>query len=452
MSERDTIISLATIAGESALGIIRISGSLCTQLCTDIFDKISPTPRKTFVKNYRSLSGKIVDQVLAVFFEYGKSYTGEETLEITLHGNTLIANLILDDLIRRNCRLAEPGEYTKRAYLNGKLDLTQAEAVAELIAAKSEIELEIANHQLLGSLSNKLLEIQSQLIHLQAKFEASIDFPEDEIKEYNIPEILNLIIPIKESVNRLIKSTDIKSSLSQGIKISLVGPPNVGKSSIFNKLLHTNRAIVSCEPGTTRDYLSKEIVISGYAIELFDTAGIRETNLNLETLGIKNSIEVIKDSSIVLLVFDSSLPYPSDFFEYIKEEIKSQSIIIIENKSDLERVITSENYPTHFSVIKSSTLNENCSNEILNEVSRALVGKYKIDPSADILVSKRQHKHLTDSLSHINEVQSLLTDAINEEFILQELKMCIQCINAIIGQTDNEDMLDELFKNFCIGK
>ena len=452
MSERDTIISLATIAGESALGIIRISGSLCTQLCTDIFDKISPTPRKTFVKNYRSLSGKIVDQVLAVFFEYGKSYTGEETLEITLHGNTLIANLILDDLIRRNCRLAEPGEYTKRAYLNGKLDLTQAEAVAELIAAKSEIELEIANHQLLGSLSNKLLEIQSQLIHLQAKFEASIDFPEDEIKEYNIPEILNLIIPIEESVNRLIKSTDIKSSLSQGIKISLVGPPNVGKSSIFNKLLHTNRAIVSCEPGTTRDYLSKEIVISGYAIELFDTAGIRETNLNLETLGIKNSIEVIKDSSIVLLVFDSSLPYPSDFFEYIKEEIKSQSIIIIENKSDLERVITSENYPTHFSVIKSSTLNENCSNEILNEVSRALVEKYKIDPSADILVSKRQHKHLTDSLSHINEVQNLLTDAINEEFILQELKMCIQCINAIIGQTDNEDMLDELFKNFCIGK
>ena len=452
MSERDTIISLATIAGESALGIIRISGSLCTQLCTDIFDKISPTPRKTFVKNYRSLSGKIVDQVLAVFFEHGKSYTGEETLEITLHGNTLIANLILDDLIRRNCRLADPGEYTKRAYLNGKLDLTQAEAVAELIAAKSEIELEIANHQLLGSLSNKLLEIQSQLIHLQAKFEASIDFPEDEIKEYNIPEILNLIIPIEESVNRLIKSTDIKSSLSQGIKISLVGPPNVGKSSIFNKLLHTNRAIVSCEPGTTRDYLSKEIVIAGYAIELFDTAGIRETNLNLETLGIKNSIEVIKDSSIVLLVFDSSLPYPSDFFEYIKEEIKSQSIIIIENKSDLERVITSENYPTHFSVIKSSTLNENCSNEILNEVSRALVGKYKIDPSADILVSKRQHNHLTDSLSHINEVQSLLTDAINEEFILQELKMCIQCINAIIGQTDNEDMLDELFKNFCIGK
>ena len=452
MSERDTIISLATIAGESALGIIRISGSLCTQLCTDIFDKISPTPRKTFVKNYRSLSGKIVDQVLAVFFEYGKSYTGEETLEITLHGNTLIANLILDDLIRRNCRLADPGEYTKRAYLNGKLDLTQAEAVAELIAAKSEIELEIANHQLLGSLSNKLLEIQSQLIHLQAKFEASIDFPEDEIKEYNIPEILNLIIPIEESVNRLVKSTDIKSSLSQGIKISLVGPPNVGKSSIFNKLLHTNRAIVSCEPGTTRDYLSKEIVISGYAIELFDTAGIRETNLNLETLGIKNSIEVIKDSSIVLLVFDSSLPYPSGFFEYIKDEIKSQSIIIIENKSDLERVITSENYPTHFSVIKSSTLNENCSNEILNEVSRALVGKYKIDPSADILVSKRQHNHLTDSLSHINEVQSLLTDAINEEFILQELKMCIQCINAIIGQTDNEDMLDELFKNFCIGK
>jgi tRNA modification GTPase len=452
MSERDTIISLATIAGESALGIIRISGNLCRQLCEDVFDTTSPTPRKTFLKNYRSFSGKNIDQVLAVFFDHGKSYTGEETLEISFHGNPLIANLILDDLIKRNCRLAVPGEYTKRAYLNGKLDLTQAESVAEIIAANSEIELEIANHQLLGSLSKKLLYVQSSLIHLQAKFEASIDFPEDEIRENDLPEVLGLIKPIKQTISKLIQSSDIKSSLSQGIKVSLIGPPNVGKSSIFNKLLHSNRAIVSIDPGTTRDYLSKEIIISGYKIELFDTAGIRDTDRTVEKLGIQNSLDIIRDTSIVLLVFDSSLPYPNDFFEYIKEEIKSQTIIIIENKCDLKRVITSENYPTHSSVIRSSALDENCSKEIINEISKTLTTTYKIDPSKDILVSKRQQKHLADSMNHLIEVQNLISASIHDEFILQELKMCIQSINSIIGQTDNEDMLDELFKNFCIGK
>ena len=452
MPQGDTIISLATLAGESALGIIRVSGSLCLKLCDNIFETPSPTPRKALLRNYKALTNKNIDQVLLVYFDHGKSYTGEATLEISFHGNPLIADQILNDLISRKCRLAEPGEYTKRAFLNGKLDLTQAESVAELIAAKSEIELEIANHQLLGSLSNKLRNIQLDLIRLQAKFEASIDFPEDEITEHNLTEIQSAIASIKKTINQLIKSADLKESFSQGIKVSLIGPPNVGKSSIFNNLIHSNRAIVNSKPGTTRDYLSKEIVNSGYRIELFDTAGIRDTVMEVEKQGIENTVELIKDSSVILLVFDSSLPYPINFLNYIKNEINNQSVIIIENKNDLKRKIITDNYPPHFNIVGSSTFDDDCSSKIVNEIVNAIKDKFKVNPSSDILVSKRQNKHLNDSMLHLSEVQELCTIKIEEEIILQELKLCLESINLIIGQTDNEDMLDELFKNFCIGK
>ena len=452
MTEGDTIVSLATIAGESALGIVRVSGNLSKSLCNDIFNIVSPTPRKAILKNYLSIKGKIVDQVLVIYFENGKSYTGEETLELTFHGNPLIANQILDDLIKRKCRLAEPGEYTKRAFLNGKIDLSQAEAVAELISANSEIEIEIANHQLRGSLSKRLHIIQSGIINLQAQFEASIDFPEDEIKEKDVGEILAVVEPLKTSITQLINSTNIKSTLSQGIKISLIGPPNVGKSTLFNKLVHENRALVSKDSGTTRDYLSKELNIGGYKIELFDTAGIRKTISEVEQLGIQNSIQLINDSAIVLLVFDSSLPYPSEFYNSIQNEIKSKTIIVVENKIDLNRKLSSHDYPLNSKIITTSMNNDDCSINIISVIEKVLNEKFKINPTSDILVSKRQSNHLVKALSHLDEVISLISSSINEEIILQELKLSIECINHIVGRTDNEDMLDQLFKNFCIGK
>ena len=452
MREGDTIVSLATIAGESALGVIRVSGKLCKTLCEDIFNITTPTPRTATVRNYLSINGKTVDQVLLTFFENGKSYTGEQTIELTFHGNPLIANQILDDLIKRKCRLAEPGEYTKRAFLNGKIDLSQAEAVAELISASSEIEIEIANHQLRGSLSKRLHVIQSGIINLQAQFEASIDFPEDEIKEKNVGEILTIVKPLKSAITQLINSTNIKSTLSQGIKISLIGPPNVGKSTLFNNLVHENRALVSKDSGTTRDYLSKELNIGGYKVELFDTAGIRKTTSEVEQLGIQNSIRLIDDSAIVLLVFDSSLPYPTEFYNSIRKEIKSKAIIVVENKNDLKREISSSDYPRNSKVITTSMIEDGCSENIISEIEKVLSDQFKINPSSDILVNKRQSNHLVDALAHLDEVVSLISSSINEEIILQELKLSIECINSIIGRTDNEDMLDQLFKNFCIGK
>tara|TARA_B110000008_G_scaffold279866_1_gene329193 strand:+ start:5740 stop:7098 length:1359 start_codon:yes stop_codon:yes gene_type:complete len=450
--EQDTIISLATKAGESAIGLIRISGNLCRKLSKDIFRVPSPTPRRSNLRNYVSVEGKLIDQVLFVFFDNGKSYTGEEIIEIAFHGNPLIADQILNDLLRRKCRLALPGEYTKRAFLNGKIDLSQAESVAQLISAKSEVELEIANNHLLGNLSKTLMEIQSKVLNLQARFEASIDFPEDEISDQHKDKILEIIDPIMLTVSNLLESENISRLLANGIKISLIGPPNVGKSSIFNKLLYDDRALVDREPGTTRDYLSKEIVINGFNIEIFDTAGIRNSNNNIEALGIQKSVDLIKDSKIILLILDSSLPYPTSFFEQIKDECKDRDTIIIQNKSDLTRSLNIEDFPNYFSTIQTSTLNQDCAEVIQKEIQSLLDQKYKNNHTNDIVVNKRQHNHLYKAYKSLKEVRQLVTETMNEEIILQELKLSLQEINSIIGIKDNEDMLTELFKNFCIGK
>jgi tRNA modification GTPase len=450
--QKDTIISLATNPGESALGIIRISGALCKTLSKDIFDTPCPTPRQTTLKTYRSVNGKIIDQVIFVYYDLGKSFTGEETIEITFHGNDIIAEKILEDLICRKCRLAEPGEYTKRAFLNGKIDLTQAESVAEIIAAKSEKELELAQHQLRGSLSKALCNLQSDLINLQCRFEASIDFPEDEIKEHNKTEIINLITPIVFKFKDLIEFSKINTVISRGFSIALIGPPNVGKSSIFNNLLHEKRAIVNEQPGTTRDYITKELSIGGFRVELFDTAGIRNTDDMLESEGVQSSINLINSANVILLVLDCSLPYPTDFYEKIKNSIQKQVVIIIENKSDLNTVLERNNYPPHFSVLRTSSKDSNCSDTIRKELELVLANYFNIDESPSILVNKRQSHLLRVSLTHIEEVKSLVEHSSNEEIILQELQLCLDSLNLIIGSKDNEDMLDELFKNFCIGK
>lgn len=452
MQEQDTIISLATVAGESAIGVIRISGNKCLKLCNDIFNTPSPTPRRSILKSYRSLNSKLVDQVLFVYFDEGKSFTGEQTIEISFHGNIIIANQILDDLIIRKCRYADPGEYTKRAFMNNKIDLIQAESVAEIISATSEIEVEIANQQLQGSLSKIILEIQTNLIILQSQFEAVIDFPEDEIAQSSRKDMLKIIQPVKTSVFDLIETSKLRSYLSNGIKIPLIGPPNVGKSSIFNKLLRENRTIVSKQPGTTRDYISRELITSGFKIELFDSAGVRDTQNELELDGIKNSIKLINESSIVLLILDSSLPYPCEFFSLIQHNIKEKDLIIIENKTDLKRKIKRDQYPPHRNIIETSVFENNCQDIIFNEINNCLKNKFEHNSLNNILVNKRHHILLNEALSHLNNIENLIVDNTNEEFIVQEIKLCLVSINSIIGEKDNEDMLDKLFNNFCIGK
>ena len=452
MQNNDTIISLATPAIESALGLIRISGPLCKNICNKTFNLKYPTPRKAYLRNYRSVDNKIIDQVILIFYEQGKSFTNEPIIEITFHGNIIIANQILDDLIDRGCRIADPGEYSKRAFLNGKIDLTQAESISELISAKSEAEIKIANNNLRGNFKNHLKKVSNRIIKLQSILEANIDFPEDDIESANYDNLQKDIDELIEKFENYVKSAEIGINLKNGIKILLIGPPNAGKSSIFNRLVINERAIVHDQPGTTRDYISENILIGKFNVELIDTAGIRIHKTDQEGLGIKHSIKLINDSNIILLILDSSIPYPPDFDDKIKNFLVNKKIIVIENKSDLDRVITDDNYPKNSTVIKVSTKNKSCRSTVIKEIEHRLVELFPKLENKDIIVNKRQLGYLKKSLKSLHTASKMIDKSSTEEFIVQELKLSLDAINHITGQTTNEEMLDELFANFCIGK
>lgn len=452
MHNVDTIISLATPAAESALGIIRISGPLSGTLCKTIFGLVSPTPRKSLLKYYKNIKNKIIDHVIFVYFAKGNSFTGEEMIEISFHGNMIIANQILDDLILRKCRLAEPGEYSKRAFLNGKFDLTQAEAIAELISSKSEAEVQIAKQKLLGKFKKQLIKYKSKILQVQAEFEAAIDFPEDDIKIENYDNKLLVLKDVTKEIKRLISSSHIKTSLSNGIKIVLIGPPNAGKSSIFNKILHQKRSIVNDKPGTTRDYISEYIKVGKFNIQVYDTAGIRYGKSLNEELSVELSIEMIEEATILLLVLDSSVPYPSDFKTKTQLILSNKNIIIVENKSDLEKKICSSDYPPSNSIISTSIHHERCSQKICDQILIELKKVYPNDDFNDIIVNKRQMLQLVEASKFLEDSINLINSGEPEELILQKLKLSIESINLIVGESSNEDMLDLLFKNFCIGK
>ena len=452
MHNADTIISLATPAEESALGLIRISGPLSISLCEEIFRLNSPTPRKSILKYYKDSENNIIDHVIFVYYANGNSFTGEDMVEISFHGNMIIANQILDDLISRNCRLAEPGEYSKRAFLNGKFDLTQAEAIAELISSKSEAEIEIAKQKLNGRLKKDLTTQRNKILQLQAEFEAAIDFPEDDINQKISNNNKSIITEVTSALYKLIDSYQIKTTLDTGIKLVLIGPPNAGKSSLFNKLLNNERSIVHDRPGTTRDYISEYIKVGKFNIQIFDTAGIRDGGSLSEDLGVELSVELIDESTILLLVLDSSMPYPSDFRSKTADALLNKNIIIIENKSDLEKKIEVTNYPSTNSIISTSIHDDNCSQKITGVILKELERLYPNNDFKNIVVNKRQMLQLKEATKILERSTNLINRNEPEEIILQDIKSGIEAINLIIGESTNDDMLDLLFKSFCIGK
>ena len=321
----DTIIAQSTPPGQSALAMIRVSGPLCDEIAKSALKLPSPTPRVSYLRNYRSLDSQtILDQVVAVVYPIGKSFTGETTLEITCHGNTFIARKIIEDLLERGCRTAKPGEFTKRAFLSGRIDLTQAESIAELISAKSDAELKIANLNLAGAQGNAYKSLQEKILRLQAQLEASIDFPEDDIESQSKSSFINVIDSIIEEMTRLIESCDKKKILSNAIKILILGPANVGKSTLFNSFIGLERALVSNDPGTTRDYISSQVPIEDYRVEFIDCAGIRKTDDSTENLGIEKTIQIIDEAFLILFVIDGSIPYPTDFDQRALDKIKEK--------------------------------------------------------------------------------------------------------------------------------
>jgi len=445
----ETIIAQATPHGSSAIAVIRVSGPLSRTIAREACKIDSPTPRQAKLANYHNHLNDCIDQVIITYFDQGRSYTGSDTLEICPHGNPLIVELILKDLIDRGCRIAQAGEFTKNAFIAGKIDLTQAEAVAKIINANSEAEIKIANNNLKGKLSKILLKHQKDMIDLKAKIEAYLDFPEDDIPQQEKKVLRTKIEDVHNGIVKLIQSAKETHAFKGRIRILLLGPPNAGKSTIFNELIGSDRALVSDIQGTTRDYINEDLFLDDFKIELIDAAGIHSGKGNLEKAGISKTLGLMKEVNLILCVLDSSLPYPNDFFSLVNFE--NISVLLIENKSDLDHVLEiKEDAYDHR--IKISATNQSDIEKLKHKILELIKTNIDYDPVKSLAVESRHKKHLSEIDKSLMETARILEAGVDFELMAYELDTGLHSIGEIIGRKDNEDMLDSLFNQFCIGK
>ncbi|MEZ0360294.1 MAG: tRNA uridine-5-carboxymethylaminomethyl(34) synthesis GTPase MnmE [Hydrogenobacter sp.] len=446
---REPIIAIATPYGESAIGMLRISGSgILEKVKRYVSIKGELKPRYAHFFRLLDEDGKVLDEGIFIYYKAPASYTGEDMIEMCLHGNPLILKRAIEIFLREGIRLAEPGEFTKRAFLNGKMDITQAEAVADLISAKTDLARQVALRQLSGELSNYIAPLREKLLDLLAYVEADIEFSEQDIPTITNKEMLSILENIRENIEGLVSTVKMGEYIRRGINLAIVGKPNVGKSSLFNALLGKNRAIVTDIPGTTRDFLQEQMHMEGIPINLVDTAGIRETHDHVEKIGIQKSIENIESADLVLFVVDCSKPLEKDDWD-VYNLVKKKDHIKVLNKMDLGR---------DPSVIKifsdgicvSAKTGEGI--ERLRKVMLEKVGVFGYD-SMKVYVSTRHADLLTKSLKVIRPlINKLGREEISTEILALELREALNYLDEIVGAITTEDMLNAIFSRFCIGK
>ncbi len=445
----DTIAALATPVGTSAIAVVRASGAQVTTLVSVIFGE-TPLPRAARHADYKDARGQLVDDVLYTFFAAPNSFTGEDTVEISCHGNPFIAQKILEDLFVRGCRPAEAGEFSKRAFLNGRMDLSEAEAVMDLIHARSERALVAANQQLRGSLGRQMESLISQLINILAQIEAYIDFPDEDLPPEDRQAVIRNLSQLKAETGRLLATSHYGSMLRDGIKTVILGEPNAGKSSLLNRLVGRERALVSAEPGTTRDYLEELILVGPHALRLIDTAGLNTNPSSLEKRGIDKTLEQAAAADLFLWVIDATRPLPSLPLT-AAARLTSANTIAVFNKSDLPAHQPMP-VPEKFSSVNVSALTGSGIETLQTEIAK-LADSFQAVCGDELIAINARHAHALEEATQCldSAVQKLNTgDA--TELVASDLRSALDNFSQIAGKVDNEQILDRLFSTFCIGK
>ncbi|OHE81690.1 MAG: tRNA uridine-5-carboxymethylaminomethyl(34) synthesis GTPase MnmE [Verrucomicrobia bacterium RIFCSPLOWO2_12_FULL_64_8] len=447
----DTIAAPATPTGTSALALVRASGPLAAELVRDIFGE-APLPRQAVRGDYRDRrTGAAIDDVMFTFFKEPNSYTGEDLLEISCHGNPFIVSKIITDLLGRGCRPAEPGEFTKRAFLNGRMELTQAEAVADLIHARSEQALLAANQQLRGALGFRMRQLIDDLLFVLARVEAYIDFPDEDLPPGDHTVLVEGIQRLLAGTGQLLATSHYGELLRAGVKTVIIGEPNVGKSSLLNRLIGRERAIVSSEPGTTRDYLEEPVLIGPYCLRLIDTAGLNPRPAPLEMLGITKTIELIAQADLILLVLDATLetsasPPPAD-----TGGSPAKTIAVI-NKIDLAPRRPRPALPSALPSVEVSAIRGDGIDDLKALIVRH-VESFRVEHGDELVIINARHNHaLTQATVALQAAQKKLAEGAPAELLASDLRSALHAFGEISGKVDNEQMLDRLFATFCIGK
>lgn len=455
----DTIAAVATAYGEGGIGIIRISGEEALPILQEIFEFHGDTDtftsrRMTYGKIIDKEKNQIIDEVLAVYMKGPKTYTAEDVVEINCHGSMVSLRKTLALVLRKGARLAEPGEFTKRAFLNGRLDLSQAEAVIDMIRAKTDKSFDVAVSQLEGRLSLKVEEIRQKLLDLLVDITVNIDYPDEDIEEMTYEKLEESIVETQDMIEKLLATSSTGKMIREGIKIAIVGKPNVGKSSLMNGLLKETRAIVTDIPGTTRDTIEEVLSIRNIPVYLVDTAGIRETSDKVEKMGIEKSKEAFNQADFILFLLDGSRPLEEEDLQ-IMELLKERKSLVLINKRDLGEAISIEEIAAKLpasQVIEASLLKGQGITEIEDAVEDLVYGG-EIVQKESMMVNNVRHiellqqavKSLTDAL-HMSERREAL------DFIEVDVKNAYERLGEIIGETVSDDIINEVFARFCLGK
>lgn len=459
----DTIVAVSTPLGEAGIGIVRLSGKESLSIADRIFvskDKSTPSKYKTYTVHYGHIVDRskitdheIIDEVILTVMRKPRTYTKEDIVEINCHSGIIPLRKILELCLKCGARLAEPGEFTKRAFLNGRIDLVQAEAVLDIIKSRTDQSLKAAASQLEGHLSAEIGRIKDSMIDALVDVEASIDFPEEDINTRSKDELLQKINQISSSLRMLIESAQEGSILREGISCVICGKPNVGKSSLLNSLAKKDRAIVTAIPGTTRDFIEEPMNIKGIPLRLFDTAGITESQNIIEKEGIRRTRKLIQEADLIILVLDGSAALSSQDSELI-EQVKAFKSICAVNKIDLPQRIEQDKIREAFpdrTVSISAT--ERIGLDNLSEVMAKMVYNGRLSSAGDILVTNLRHKDaLERAYNSVAEAKKSLENLSAEELLALDLKDALDALGDITGETAAEDILNKIFDTFCIGK
>ncbi len=463
MLDHDTIAAISTPLGEGGIGIVRLSGNDSIE----IVDKIFYSPKNRRIKELQSykitygyiidpVTGEKVDEVIVTIMKSPHSYTREDVVEINCHGGMIPLRKTLEIVLKQGARLAEPGEFTKRAFINGRIDLSQAEAVLDLIRSKTEESSRIALEQLQGGLSEKIVALRDKLTEICAHVEAYIDFPEDEIEIKSDRNLLEEIENIGTELKALLKTYDEARFFREGLSIAIVGRPNVGKSSLLNALLKRNRAIVTEIPGTTRDIIEEYLNIRGLPIRIMDTAGIRNVENIAEKEGVKRSFESIENADLIIAIFDRSEPHYREDIEVI-EKIKNKNIIVIFNKCDLPLVINkqfilSQLMPHTTKFLDISALRGDGIEELKDMIFESCLKDWK-EGREGVVISNLRHKlAIEKAYESIERSIQAVIESLPLEILALEIRDAMDRLGEIVGIVTTDDILNKIFSEFCIGK
>lgn len=452
---QDTIAAIATAPGRGGVGIVRISGPHAKSILKNLVpSRQAWESHKLHLSRVHDLDGSLIDEALAVWMPGPHSYTGEDIVEFQLHGGPIILRRALDACLLSGARIAKPGEFTERAFLNGRLDLTQAEAVADLVNATSEAAHKLALEHLEGALGQAVQEFQDRVVEAMILVESAIDFSHEEhVYQIEFDEILKRIDSVLPGLETLRKSFDQGRRQREGVRVVILGPTNAGKSTLFNTLHGSERAIVTPIAGTTRDFLEEEILLDGVALRLVDTAGLRATEDEVEAIGIKRSRELMDRADMVVWLVDRAAPLPAESVEAL-EILPTATTLVVINKQDLEQGLTESDLrliQRFDHVIGTSHAGQQEGKTALFE-SLAAIGR-DLTSGEGVLLSRARHlQHVVDAIEALHRARQSLQDGMDHEIIALDLREALDALGEVVGRVTSDDILHRIFAEFCVGK